>query len=183
MIEYKIISLETFMELPEIKSRHNKSAFEVGDSDLSRSNGVVNFLQFMFDYMGESGWEYVGITKAHSQRVDLYVNGRGLGSFLKGVVHELGSKEGLNISNEGIIEAYIFVRKSNHAGAVERVNDTVAVKSNQSSVELPKVKEESEGPADSKCPSCSALIRRVDLECWKCKADFGPHSSWRPERF
>jgi hypothetical protein len=142
MIEYKILSLETFMDLPEIKAYSNKNTFDIGDSDLSRSKGVVNFLQFMFDHMGRNGWEYVGITKAHSQRVDLYVKGRGVGSFLKGVVNEIGSKSGLNISNEGIIEAYIFVRKSQDLSVIVHANAPVVVEENNKPIEFAKVKKD-----------------------------------------
>ena len=161
MIEYKILSLETFMDLPEIKAYSNKNTFDIGDSDLSRSKGVVNFLQFMFDHMGRNGWEYVGVTKAHSQRVDLYVKGRGVGSFLKGVVNEIGSKSGLNISNEGIIEAYIFVRKSQDLSAIGHVNAPVIVGENNKSVELPKVNKDFVSKTPISDGEANALIAKL----------------------
>lgn len=33
------------------------------------------------------------------------------------------------------------------------------------------------------CPNCSArLYRPADPRCWKCKADFGPGSAWKPTK-
>ncbi len=161
MIEYKILSLETFMDLPEIKAYSNKNTFDIGDSDLSRSKGVVNFLQFMFDHMGRNGWEYLGITKAHSQRVDLYVKGRGVGSFFKGVVNELGSKSGLNISNEGIIEAYIFVKKSQNLNVIEHANAPAVVEENNKPIELPKVKKDEASNYPVSNVEANALIAKL----------------------
>lgn len=114
MYEYKIVSLETFMEIPEIKAIKNKEIFKAGDSDLSRSNCVVNFMQMMFDYMGSQGWEYIGITQTNSTRVDVFATGKG-SAFLKGVADGLlskamgGNAQGM-LTNEGLIETYIFKR-------------------------------------------------------------------------
>jgi hypothetical protein len=117
MYEYKIVSLETFMEIPEIKAIKNKEKFKAGDSDLSRSNCVVDFMQMMFDYMGNQGWEYIGITRTNSTRIDTFATGKGL-AFFKGVADGVfnkalgGGVSGI-ITNEGLIEAYFFKRRAN----------------------------------------------------------------------
>jgi len=123
MYEYKIVSLETFMEIPEIKAIKNKEKFKAGDSDLSRSNCVVNFMQMMFDYMGYQGWEFSGITHTNSTRVDIFATGKG-SAFFKGVADGLlsqamgGHAKGM-LTNEGLIETYIFKRLTNNKIAFE----------------------------------------------------------------
>ena len=142
MYEYKIVSLETFMEIPEIQAIQNKEKFKAGDSDLSRSKCVVNFMQLMFDYMGSKGWEYCGITHTNSTRVDIFATGKG-SAFFKGVADGLlsqamgGHAKGM-LTNEGLIETYIFKRNVKGEMIHERSTDLGEVNKTSETNEEPK---------------------------------------------
>ena len=34
--------------------------------------------------------------------------------------------------------------------------------------------------ADHLCPNCNSKVNSRDDSCWKCNADFGERSAWRP---
>jgi hypothetical protein len=132
MYEYKVISLETFMEIPEIKNIENKEKYKIGDSDLSRSIGVVNFMQLMFDFMGSDGWEYCGVTKTPSFTVTLFASGKGA-TFFKGAVdglikHATGGVNPGGLLNDGLIETYIFKRQTDGKVVYKNENNAVVEK-------------------------------------------------------
>jgi hypothetical protein len=161
---YKVVSLETFLE--------QKKDLKIFTTDFSEmGNGVAYALEVLINYYAEDGWEYV-----ISENIDAaYFKTTGAAVF-----------EGLfkSASVNGPRPVYIFRKELTFEEKVKiKEKSEIKIKELQSDAKSKGlVNADLVGTADSKCPSCSALIRSVDTECWKCKADFGPHSSWRPER-
>lgn len=85
MFKYKTLSVQQFKHLPEIRGIEDKNKF----SQMVNPNGVVNFMQLMFDYMGRDGWEYVGVSTVSAKSVDFYADAATAGPSLTSALGNL----------------------------------------------------------------------------------------------
>jgi hypothetical protein len=159
---YKVVSLEGFL------SQQKELRTSVASFD-EAANGVANALEILINFYAEDGWEYV-----MSEQFDV--------NFFKTTGAAVFEALFPNAATNGPRPVFIFRKML----SIEELEE----KKKQDEERVKKIRDDSKNKgltntemvetADAKCPSCEALLNAKDAACWKCQADFGPFSSWRP---
>ena len=159
---YKVVSLEGFLSQQK-KLKTFTTSFD------EAANGVANAVEILINFYAEDGWEYV-----MSEQFDA--------GFFKTAGAAIFDGLFANSTPHGPRPVFIFRKML----SIEELEE----KKKEDEERINKIRDDSKNKgltntemvetADAKCPNCEALLNAKDSACWKCKADFGPFSSWRP---
>ena len=144
----------------------------IGESKyLLDPNLIANQLNKAINTNSSDGWEFYKINN-----VNIYVEAGCLPAMF-------GAK-----SYEKRFDMLVFRKlinsPSNHPliQDQEKINNAKNVEDGKSGLSDLNIKKKPEAPEnpDAKCPNCKSLILLNSTSCWKCKAEFGENSAWKP---